>query len=139
MRRSLVLALAFASAAVARAEKFTVSTGEFGINCVGQVQLCEPPAMLVVGDPAKRVKLRKLVYTASSAHCSAGRLLIDLDGAPFGKMRFVIGKETSTLNKRRTLKPGLHTLAFRFEGRVSGCNTGFVSGWGGNVTATLRR
>lgn len=54
-------------------------------------------------------------------------------------MRFVVGKETSTLNKRRTLKPGFHTLAFRFEGRVGGCNTGFVSGWGGNVTATLRR
>src|SRR5678809_231660 len=134
MRRTFVLAIALASAAAARAEKFTVSTGEFGINCVGQAQLCEPPATLVVGDPAKRVKLRKLVYVASSAHCSSGRLLIDLDGAPFGKMKFVVGKETSTLNKRRTLKPGLHTLAFRFEGRVGGCNTGAVAGWGGNVT-----
>ena len=38
-----------------------------------------------------------------------------------------------------TLELSFHTLAFRFEGRVGGCNTGFVSGWGGNVTATLRR
>jgi hypothetical protein len=123
----------------ARAEKYTASTGEFGINCVSTGQLCEPPATLVVGDPAGRVKLRKLVYTASSAHCSAGRLLIELDGVKFGKMRFVVGKETSTLRKHRTLAAGFHTLAFRFEGKVGGCNTGAVSGWGGNVTATLRR
>jgi len=93
----------------------------------------------VVGDAAGQVKLRKLVFTASAAHCSAGRLLIELDGVKFGKMRLVVGNETSTLRKHRTLGAGFDTLAFRFEGKVGGCNTCAVSGWGGNVTATLRR
>jgi hypothetical protein len=57
----------------------------------------------VVGDAAGQVKLRKLVFTASAAHCSAGRLLIELDGVKFGKMRLVVGNETSTLRKHRTL------------------------------------
>jgi hypothetical protein len=33
-------------------------------------------------------------------------------------MRFVVGKETSTLRKHWTLAAGFHTLAFRFEGKV---------------------
>lgn len=135
---SIGLAVALA-VTPAGAEIVTVSTGEFVIDCTSTGQLCEPPATLVIGDPARRTTLRKLVYVASAAHCSAGRLLIDLDGRRFGLMRFVVGKETSTLRKRRVLRPGSHTLAFRFEGRVGGCNAGAVSGWGGNVTATLRR
>lgn len=85
------------------------------------------------------MKIRKLVYTASSAHCSAGRLIVTLDGAPFAKMRFLIGKETTTLHKHRTVTPGLHTLAFQFEGRTGGCNAGSVSSWGGMITVTMRR
>jgi hypothetical protein len=142
MRRwtGLGIALLLGSlSAPAHAEKFTATTGVFGITCTSVGQLCEPPETLVIGDPERKVKIRKIVYTASSAHCSAGRLLITLDGAAFGKMRFVIGKETSVLRKRRTVKPGSHTLAFQFEGRVGGCNQGSVSGWGGIVTVTMRR
>ena len=47
------------------------------------------PATLAIGDPSRPMKIRKFIYDASSAHCSAGRLLIELDGAPIGRMRFV--------------------------------------------------
>jgi hypothetical protein len=135
----LALALVLGMLSPIRAEKFTATTGVFGITCTGTGQLCEPPATLTIGDPAKKVKIRKVVYTAAAEHCSAGRLLVTLDGAKFGKMRFVIGKETTTLRKRRSVAPGLHTLAFQFEGRTGGCNTGSVSGWGGVITVTMRR
>jgi hypothetical protein len=143
MRRFLsagaTLVLVSATISPVHAEKFTATTGAFGINCFGTGQLCEPPATLLIGDPGRKVKIRKLVYTAAAGHCSAGRLIVTLDGAAFTKMRFVISKETTTRRKRKTVQPGLHTLAFQFEGRVGGCNTGSVSGWGGIITVTMRR
>jgi len=141
MRRSLaVVALAVVlPLADARAEKVTIETGPFAVSCTGATQLCDPPQTLAIGDPAKKLTIRKIVYEASAEHCSAGRLLIDLDGQPFGKMKFVIGRERSTLRKRRALAPGTHTLAFRFEGRTGGCNAGYVASWGGAITVTARR
>lgn len=125
----------------ARAEKVDLESGVFGIDCTTATQLCEPPFTMQIGDPTRPIKVRKILYEASSAHCSAGRLLVDLDGTRIGKMRFVIGKERSTLRvrRRKKLAPGAHALAFRFEGRVGGCNTGAVSGWGGQITVTIKR
>jgi hypothetical protein len=90
----------------------------------------------VIGDPTAAIKIRKFVYTASSAHCSSSRIRIRLDGREIGKMRFVGRDETATLRKRVRLAPGTHTFAFRFEGTVGGCNTDAVSGWGGSITVS---
>src|SRR5690242_9092231 len=115
-----------------RAAPFSIGTGEFGITCTSTGQLCDPPETLVIGDPTTPIKVRKFVYTASSAHCSSGRIRIQLDGREIGRMRFVSRNEQATLRKRVRLAPGTHTFAFRFEGKVGGCNTGAVSGWGGS-------
>ncbi len=120
------------------AKPFSVSTGEFGINCTSTGQRCEPPARLQVGDPAKRVRVKKIVYVASAAHCSSGRVLVELDGQQVGKLKFVSRNESATLRKRIRLSPGLHEFAFRFEGRPGGCNVGSVSGWGGSITVSGR-
>ena len=121
---------------VAFAAPFSISTGEFGITCTSTGQLCDPPETLVIGDPTAAIKVRKFVYTASAAHCSSGRIRVQLDGREIGKMRFVSRNETAKLRKRVRLAPGTHTFAFRFEGKVGGCNTGAVSGWGGSITVT---
>ena len=123
----------------ARAEKFVVSTGPFVVQCTSTGQVCDPPQTLVIGDPTRRMKVKKFLYTAASAHCSAGRLLIELDGVFVGRMRFVAGSDHATLRKRLRLKPGEHTLAFRFEGRVGGCNTGTVASWGGEIAVRGKR
>jgi hypothetical protein len=125
-------------ASEAHAERFTVTTTPFVIQCTSTGQLCEPPATLVVGD-ARRHKVRKIVYDAASAHCSAGRLLIELDGQPVGRMRFVAGSERATLRKRIRLQPGEHEFAFRFEGKLGGCNAGQVASWGGVISVQGRR
>lgn len=83
--------------------------------------------------------MQRFVYDASAAHCSSGRILIALDGRQVGKMRFVSRNERATLRKRVRLTPGSHTFAFRFEGKVGGCNVGAVSGWGGQITVLGRR
>ena len=134
----LGLTCALGAASEAHAERFTVSTIPFVIQCTSAGQLCEPPATLVVGD-ARRHKVRKIVYDAASAHCSAGRLLVELDGNPVGRMRFVAGSERATLRKRITLPPGEHTFAFRFEGKPGGCNAGQVVSWGGVISVRGRR
>ena len=133
------LACSLAAVPAAHAEKFAASTGPFIVQCTSAGQVCDPPATLAIGDPTHKLKLRKFVYQAASAHCSAGRLLIELDGALVGRMRFVAGSENATLKKRLRLKPGEHTLAFRFEGRPGGCNTGYVASWGGEVIVRGRR
>jgi hypothetical protein len=125
--------------ALAHASKFTVSTGVFGITCTSTGQICDPPETLVVGDAAKRLRVKKFVYVASAAHCSSGRILIQLDGRAVGKMPFVSRNQQATLRKRLRLAPGSHTFAFRFEGKVGGCNVGTVSGWGGQISVLGRR
>jgi len=124
---------------VARAEKFVVSTGPFIVQCTSTGQVCDPPQTLVIGDPTRRTKVKKFLYTAASAHCSAGRLLIELDGTLVGRMKFVAGSEHATLRKRLRLEPGEHTLAFRFEGRLGGCNAGSVVSWGGEIAVRGKR
>jgi hypothetical protein len=127
-----VLALA-AGATRTGAAPYVRQTGPFGVNCVGVSQLCDPPYAVAIGDAAKTIKVKKIIYTASAAHCSAGRLRVLLDGVEVGKMRFVIGRERSVLRKRIRVSPGAHTLAFQFEGKTGGCNGGAVSGWGGDI------
>jgi hypothetical protein len=134
-----LIGLALLHAGAARAEKFVVSTGPFLIQCTSAGQVCDPPETLVIGDPVRRMKVKKFFYTAASAHCSAGRLLIELDGAFVGRMKFVAGSEHATLRKRLRLAPGEHTLAFRFEGRTGGCNVGFVASWGGEIAVRGKR
>ncbi len=132
-------AISLAGVTIVRAEMFAITTGVFGVNCVSTGQTCDPPATLVIGDPAKAIKVRKFVYDASAAHCSSGRILIDLDGQRVGKMRFVNRNERATLQTSLRVRPGTHVLSFRFQGKVGGCNAGAVSGWGGQITVVGRR
>ena len=135
----ITMAASLVSGRTVHAEKFTVSTGPFVVQCTSTGQLCDPPETLAIGDPTRRLKVKKFVYEALSAHCSAGRLLIDLDGTLIGRMRFVAGSERAKLRKRIKLEPGEHTFAFRFEGRIGGCNVGSVSSWGGEINVGGKR
>jgi hypothetical protein len=134
-----LIVLCLGSTPAAQAEKFSVTTGDFIINCTSTGQICDPPETLTIGDPTKKMKVRKFVYDAPAAHCSSGRILIELDGQQVARMRFVAQREQARKRKRLRLAPGLHTLAFRFEGRVGGCNVGSVSSWGGQITVRGRR
>ncbi len=139
LRRTLPLLATLTLVSPAWAAKFTASTGSFIITCTSTGQICDPPQTLMVGDPVKALKVRKFIYTASAEHCSSGRVLIELDGTLIGRMRFVAGRETTTLRKKLRLVPGIHTFAFRIEGKVGGCNIGYVGSWGGIITVSGRR
>ena len=113
------------------------STGSFTINCKadGTPQVCDPPESLQVRVKNHRVRIKQLRYVASTAHCSAGRVLVALDGDAIGRTDFVNAGEQATVDDLRvTLGKGKHTFQFRIEGRTGGCNVGAVGSWGGKIT-----
>jgi hypothetical protein len=124
---------------VARAERVTFTTGPFLVTCTSSGQLCDPPQVLTVGDPAKRIRIRKITYEVSEGHCSAGRLRVALDGTEVTRLRFAAARERVSKRKKLRLAPGSHLFEFRFEGKTGGCNTGAVGSWAGMITLKGRR
>lgn len=74
------------------------------------------------------------MFDAPEAHCRSGRLLVSLDGQEVARLRFVSARERSSLRKRIRVPPGTHAFELCFEGRPGGCNVGYVSSWGGEIT-----
>jgi hypothetical protein len=138
MRLAMFLVLLAAPVLAKPLPPVTVSTGSFGVGCTGHVQLCDPPETLFIGSAATKTRINKIVYVASPGHCSSGRVHVSVDGVEKGKMRFVSRNEQAVLRKDMKLKAGQHRLDFRFEGKVGGCNTGYVAGWGGQIFVTAR-
>jgi hypothetical protein len=136
----LVLVMCVLAGSSARAEPVAFTTGAFVINCMSSGQLCDPPYALAVGDQAAKIRIRKITYDAPEAHCSAGRVLVSLDGQEVARLRYAAARQKVTKRKRLALQPGLpHLFEFRFEGRPGGCNVGTVVSWGGTITLTGRR
>ena len=114
------------------------STGDFLVDCNssdGTPQVCDPPEKLRVRVGRSGVRIKRVRYVASSKHCSAGRVLVSLDGKPIGRTDFVNAGEKATVDGLKvTLGKGRHTFSFRIEGRTGGCNIGYVGSWGGKIT-----
>ena len=130
--------LAATPAAASKRNRVSYSTGPFTINCRaadGTPQICDPPEKLKVRVGRRKVRIRQLRYVASTRHCSAGRVLVSLDGKAIGRTDFVNAGEKATVDDLRvTLDKGTHKFAFRAEGRTGGCNVGAVGSWGGKIT-----
>jgi hypothetical protein len=134
------LGLTVASAAGANHRRVTYSTGEFLVTCDtsdSTPQVCDPPEKLRVRVGRRAVRIKRLRYVASSKHCSAGRVLVSLDGKAIGHTDFVnAGEKAAVDGLKVTLGKGRHTFAFRIEGKTGGCNVGYVGSWGGKITLT---
>ena len=121
----------------AAAEPVSYSTGQFVINCRtdGSPQICDPPEKLKVKVKSDKVQIKHLRYVAATTHCSAGRVLVRLDGDKVGQTDYVnAGEEAIVDDLKVTLHPGTHKFAFRIQGKTGGCNVGSVGSWGGKIT-----
>ncbi|MCB0875627.1 MAG: hypothetical protein R2718_03280 [Solirubrobacterales bacterium] len=131
-------ALLIGAANGAKHRGVTYSTGEFSVDCDlsdRTPQICDPARKLEVRVGRRDVRIKRVRYVASAKHCSAGRVLVSLDGSPIGRTDFVDAGEKATVDGLKvTLDRGRHTFAFRIEGRAGGCNVGYVGSWGGKVT-----
>ena len=130
--------LVVSAAPVAASQRVRYSTGPFTVNCDTAdktPQICDPPEKLKVRvRHGKKVRIERLRYVASTEHCSAGRVLISLDGDAIGHTDYVNAGEQATVDDLKvTLHPGRHKFAFRIQGKTGGCNAGFVGSWGGKI------
>jgi hypothetical protein len=130
--------LAATSAAASHRHRVSYSTGPFTINCKtadSTPQVCDPPEKLKVRVGRRKVRIKQLRYVASTEHCSAGRVLVSLDGKPIGRTDFVDAGEQATVDDLKvTLDRGRHKFGFRVEVKTGGCNAGAVGSWGGKIT-----
>ena len=76
-------------------------------------------------------------YTASPGHCSDVRMHFLVDGVEQALSGFLgAGASTGFLNVG-PVSAGAHTVTLQAEGRVSGCNSGQLVGWGGTSSITV--
>jgi len=132
-----VALLAVAPAAASKRSRVSYSTGAFAVDCKtdSAPQICDPPEKLRVRAGRRKIRIKELRYVASTRHCSAGRVLISLDGKAIGRTDFVdAGEKTTVEDLKVTLDRGTHRFGFRAEGKTGGCNAGAVGSWGGKIT-----
>lgn len=136
----LAIVLAILAPHPASAALIRLSTDLFLAACTSTGQLCEPPKTLVVNVTSKKLKIQWFTYnTANSLTCSTGRIRISVDGQPVAITRFVDpGERTSVKPRGLKLLRGEHTFEFQFEGRLGGCNAGFVTAWSGVIKVAGR-
>ena len=78
----------------------------------------------------------QLEYTAAATHCSDVRMHFLVDGVEVALSAFLVAGQSSGFFNVGPVSPGAHTVALQAEGRVSGCNVGVLSQWGGTARVT---
>jgi len=74
--------------------------------------------------------------TAPAAHCSPIQYQVWTPGAGgsmYGKTRFLNRTESEIVPIGSSFTRGNNTVAIRVLGKISGCNAGAISSWGGQV------
>jgi hypothetical protein len=139
---AVAVLVVLAAAPATASKRVRYSTGQFVINCApdGTPQICDPPEKLKVRVRHHKVRIKRLRYVAATTHCSAGRVLVSLDGDRIGRTDYVNAGERATVDDLKvTLAPGRHKFGFRIQGKTGGCNAGAVVSWGGKITLKGRR
>lgn len=97
------------------------------IVCTAATQLCSPAYTTSVKAVGTTLTAQ---FTTSTAHCSSLRVLIAVDGAGERTSAFLPGGASAPVYTW-TVKPGIHTVRVRAEGKTGGCNYGTLKRWGG--------
>lgn len=132
MRATVALAaflLAAAGDAVHAQQLVTTTYGPFNVTSTSGTQLSSATyTQTVTTAGVLRVK-----YAASSGHCSDVRAHIFVDGVNRGTTSFLSAGQTSGFVDVGPVSAGPKVVALQGEGRVGGCNTGVLVGWGGTM------
>ena len=76
-------------------------------------------------------------YTASAGHCSDVRMHFLVDGVERALSGFLTPGQSTGFVNVGPVTPGAHVVGLQAEGRVGGCNTGALVGWGGTAQVTV--
>jgi hypothetical protein len=103
------------------------------IDVTVSVPDCPSPRTQWCPDPTKRFfptdEAFFIEFTANRDHCADMRLHLYIDGNEWASN--VVGPGQADGGYFIPVSPGVHNIAIMAEGIPGGCNTGFVSGWGG--------
>ena len=131
------LVASFLPGAPAAARTVKYATGAFSVTCTSSGQLCEPPFRQTVRVP-NRGTITSVRYTPATGHCSSLRVHVLLGGNEIGVTDFVEPTESTVLERfRAPIRRGSVVLGYQGEGRIGGCNSGQLGGWGGTVITTV--
>jgi hypothetical protein len=93
-----------------------------------QTQLCKQIQTVSVETGEGKLYV---AFTVNPNDCADIIAKVFIDGAQVGAERAAPGK--TTVYRGREVSPGTHTVAVQAQGIEGGCNTGFLSAWGGTV------
>lgn len=128
----LALAVAALAAGASAQQLVTATYGPFSVTSTSGTQLSNQ--LFSTGVSSAGTLL--VQYNASAGHCSDVRVRILVDGVERGMTAFLAPGQASGFVDVGPVSPGAHTLALQGEGRVGGCNTGALVGWGGTADVT---
>jgi hypothetical protein len=124
---ALVLSLA------AWGQTATTVYGPFSINSTSGMQLSN----VLYPINTSTAGLLLVQYNASAGHCSDVRVHILVDGTERALSAFLAPGQSSGFLNVGPVAPGAHVVALQAEGRVGGCNAGFLLNWGGTAQVTV--
>ena len=129
---ALALTLTYCGSAAAQ-QQVTTTYGPFVLTSTSGTQLSN--VVYTINVVTTGVLL--VEYTAAATHCSDVRMHFLIDGVERALSGFLTPGASSGSFDVGPVTPGAHTVALQAEGRVGGCNTGQLSGWGGTSTITV--
>ena len=127
-------ALVFALVPVASGQQQVTTTyGPFSVSSTSGTQLSNN----VYTINLQTLGALELEYTAAPTHCSDVRMHFLVDGVERAVSAFLTPGASSGFFNVGPVSAGAHTVALQAEGRVGGCNTGALAGWGGTARTTV--
>jgi hypothetical protein len=99
------------------------------VKCSGRTQRCSNSFTTTVQTHKGTLVAH---FTTASGHCSDARITISVDEKSPHTSAF-IGRNTSTPAFSFAVTAGRHQVRVGAEGRVGGCNKGFLAQWGGTL------
>lgn len=134
LSRNVVFALALAwPMAAAAQQQVTTTYGPFVLSSTSGTQLSNVVHTINVATTGVLL----VEYTAAATHCSDVRMHFLIDGVERALSGFLSPGASSGFFDVGPVAPGAHTVTLQAEGRVGGCNTGQLAGWGGTSTITV--
>jgi len=127
---AIMLATAALAAPASAQQLVTTTYGPFSITNNSGTQLSGPVYTISNVSTTATLQVR---YNAAATHCSDVRAHILVDGVERGLTAFLGPGQSSAMVDVGPVAAGAHVVAVQGEGRVGGCNTGVLVGWGGTV------
>ena len=114
-------------------QQVTTTYGPFVLTSTSGTQLSN----VVYTVNVNTLGVLQVEYTTLATHCSDVQMHFLVDGVERALSAFIPASTSTGFFNVGPVTPGAHTVTLQAEGRVGGCNTGQLTGWGGTTSITV--